>query len=62
MLQRLYTTQLINFVQQNTDTLPKDFVDCASESTNSLIRDNTKGPPLLGKTTATGAKGCCKKG
>ncbi len=32
-----------NFVQKNTDTLPKDLIDCASQSSNSLLRSSVAG-------------------
>ncbi len=31
-----------NFVQKNTDTLPIDLIECASKSSNSLIKSNMK--------------------
>jgi myosin-5 len=41
------------FVKKNTDILPQDLVDCASQSTNSLIRENFK-EDTVESTTAKG--------
>ena len=45
-----------NFVQKNTDTLPKDLIECASKSSNSLIKNNVKSPD----EQASGSKGRAK--
>ncbi len=42
-----------NFVQKNMDTLPKDLIDCASKSSNLLIKNNIKSP----EEKSTGVKG-----
>jgi myosin-5 len=42
-----------NFVQKNTDTLPRDLIECANMSSNSLLKNNIKGLP----EQSSGAKG-----